>query len=156
MTDVMKTENVADPTPSIKQHIAVKAIIKNRAGSVLVLKQSDEAAVQGAGFYHPPGGIVELGESLGAALAREVLEETGLTVDVTGLLAVEEWQATIRGQQCYFVGIFYGCRVVGGELVVDSEENADGRWVGRDDLTSISILQPSKKVIENLLNVSPA
>jgi 8-oxo-dGTP pyrophosphatase MutT (NUDIX family) len=61
---------------NVKQRIAAKAIIKNSEGQVLVLRQSFEKAVDGAGLYHPPGGIVEPGEILRETLKREVKEET--------------------------------------------------------------------------------
>lgn len=44
-------------------YTAVKALIKNAEGKVLVLKQSDPT-ISGNLTYHPPGGIIEPGESL--------------------------------------------------------------------------------------------
>lgn len=134
----------------IKQYIAVKAIIKNGEGRVLLLRQSYESAVDGAGRYHAPGGIVEPGETLLKALKREVFEETKLEIDVIGLLTVEEWQANIRGDNCYFIGIFYECKLVGGALDVTNDETTGFAWIGKNDLVRFDILQPSKKVIESV------
>jgi ADP-ribose pyrophosphatase YjhB (NUDIX family) len=55
---------------------AVSAIVF-RDGSVLLVKRRDEPS---RGLWSPPGGSVELGETVEAAAARETLEETGVRV----------------------------------------------------------------------------
>jgi 8-oxo-dGTP diphosphatase len=60
----------------------VGAIVR-RGGEVLLLKRPADDFM--GGIWELPSGKVEPGESLDAALAREVAEETGLTV--TGILA---------------------------------------------------------------------
>lgn len=134
----------------IKQCVAVKAIIK-QDGKVLVLKQSPEAAVENANRYHPPGGMVEPGESLHQALVREVNEETGLEVQIGAILAVEEWQANIRGEQCQFFGIFYACQTATGQVALDQDEAVGFAWIGAQDLASIDIIEPSLSVIKRAL-----
>jgi ADP-ribose pyrophosphatase YjhB (NUDIX family) len=67
--------------------IAVSAVVwRDRSGSasgeILLMRRSDN------GFWGPPGGYVELGESVAAAAAREVLEETGVRIELRRLVGV--------------------------------------------------------------------
>jgi mutator protein MutT len=66
--------------------IAVAVVI--RAGLVLVGRRGDRAA-DAAGLHEFPGGKVEPGETLADAAARECLEETGISVNISGLLGTE-------------------------------------------------------------------
>jgi mutator protein MutT len=59
---------------------AVSAVVVNEAGDILLQRRSDN------GFWALPGGAVELGESAGQAIVREVKEETGVDVEPTGAL----------------------------------------------------------------------
>lgn len=56
-------------------------------GSQFVLIQESKAPCRGQ--WSLPGGVVEPGESLVAAVCREVLEEAGLHVEPTGIIAIE-------------------------------------------------------------------
>ena len=66
--------------------VAVGAIVIDK-GSILLVKRNREPA---RGQWSLPGGRVELGETLREALAREVREETGVDVDVDGLIGTAE------------------------------------------------------------------
>ena len=69
---------MATSDPPSRPQLAVSAVIF-RDGKVLLVRR---ARLPGKGFYSLPGGRVEFGESLHAALAREVDEETGLKIDI--------------------------------------------------------------------------
>lgn len=60
----------------------VGVIILDKEGRILLEKRSD------CGFWGIPGGSVEPGESVAQTAVREIKEETGLTVRVTGLFGV--------------------------------------------------------------------
>ena len=66
--------------------VGVGAVIF-RGEEVLLVRRGQEPAL---GSWSLPGGVVELGESLGEAMVREVQEETGLAVEVLGITAVLE------------------------------------------------------------------
>jgi 8-oxo-dGTP pyrophosphatase MutT (NUDIX family) len=61
---------------------AAFAIVRNGSGSVLLVCRADD------GYWELPGGRVEVGESASAAVVREVAEEAGVTIKVTGLAGV--------------------------------------------------------------------
>jgi ADP-ribose pyrophosphatase YjhB (NUDIX family) len=61
---------------------AAFAIVRNGLGHVLLVRRADD------GYWELPGGRVEVGESASAAVVREVAEEAGLTIKVTGLAGV--------------------------------------------------------------------
>ena len=62
--------------------LAAFAIVRDGAGQVLLLRRADDR------YWELPGGRVEVGESASAAVIREVVEEAGVTINVTRLAGV--------------------------------------------------------------------
>lgn len=62
--------------PSTVYRAAVKAIIRDRAGNILVVKETPDK------HWDLPGGGLEHGESLHECLGRELIEELGVRLDV--------------------------------------------------------------------------
>ena len=94
--------------------VGVGAVVLD--GSRVVLVQRGHAPLQGE--WSLPGGAVELGETLEAALAREVLEETGLRVRVREPVEIfERIQPAGDGRiRFHYVVIDYLCTLEGGRL----------------------------------------
>jgi 8-oxo-dGTP diphosphatase len=109
-----------------RPYLAVSAAIF-RDGNVLVVRR---ARAPGLGLYTLPGGAVEIGESLRAAVMREVLEETALTIEPVALAG--EREVIVRGAdgrvERHFVILAFAARWIAGEPVVN-EELAEARWV---------------------------
>jgi ADP-ribose pyrophosphatase YjhB (NUDIX family) len=101
------------------------------------------------GWWSLPGGALELGESLEAAVCREVLEETGLEVKPVKLFEV--FERIIRdaagAPEYHYVLIDYACRVVGGDLFPGDDVSAV-EWVRRRDLPGLQITEGTLAVIE--------
>jgi ADP-ribose pyrophosphatase YjhB (NUDIX family) len=92
-------------------------------GRVLLTRRSIDP---GRGLWTFPGGFVDFGESVTDAAMRETLEETGLTVALTGLLNV----FTYSGAPIIIV---YRARVTGGTLM-PCDENDLLEWVGPGEI----------------------
>ena len=101
------------------------------------------------GWWSLPGGALELGESLEAAVCREVLEETGLEVEPVRLFEV--FERIIRdasgAPEYHYVLIDYVCRVTGGKLFPGGDVSAV-EWVRRRDLPALQITEGTLAVIE--------
>lgn len=98
----------------------------DEGGRVLLQRRSDN------GHWNLPGGRLELGESLAAACARELREETGLEVEVLRLVGVYSDPAITTvgyadGNVVQYVVALFECRAAGGTLQPD-DESADLGW----------------------------
>jgi 8-oxo-dGTP diphosphatase len=93
------------------------------AGGVVLIKRVHQPL---AGEWSLPGGGVEVGETLQVAVAREVAEETGLEVQVGGVIEVFD-RIMLDDQQrvqYHFVLVDYLCRAVGGCVNAGSDAAA--------------------------------
>jgi 8-oxo-dGTP diphosphatase len=117
-----------------------------RGEEVLLVRRGQEPA---RGSWSLPGGLVELGESLTAALTREIAEETGLTVKILGIAAVlERIFPDAAGKIAYhYVLIDYLCDYLAGELRAGSDITA-AQFVALPDLDRYDPPQFTMDVIQ--------
>jgi 8-oxo-dGTP diphosphatase len=103
------------------------------------------------GQWSIPGGVVESGESLRQAAAREAEEETGLQVEVGEVLEVFEsivpgTESNAGKAQYHYVIIDFLCRTKSGELRAGGDA-LEARWVRRDELPELKVSDSACKVI---------
>ena len=111
--------------------VAVGAFVFDAAGRVLLVQRGTPPA---AGRWTVPGGKLEPGETLAAAVAREVREETGLVVEVGALVEVVERIA----DGYHYVILDYAARAVGGALAAGSDAAA-ARFVDDAELAALPL-----------------
>jgi ADP-ribose pyrophosphatase YjhB (NUDIX family) len=100
------------------------------------------------GEWSLPGGVLECGETLREAVAREAREETGLLVEPGEMLGV--YERVIRDDErrvrYHYVLIDFLCRPVGGDLKAGSDA-ADVRWFTRDELPALNLAHDANDVV---------
>ena len=112
----------------------VGAIVTDGQGRLLMIKRGHDP---GAGLWSIPGGRIEPGETDAEALVREMIEETGLTVEVGRLIG----RVQRPGLNGAVIDIRdYAATVIGGTLR-PGDDAADARWVAAAELDSLDITE---------------
>lgn len=136
---------MSDPrTYPERPFLAVSAAII-RDGKVLVVRRARKPAL---GVYTVPGGVVEAGETLLGAVAREVREETALEIEPVALAGHRE--VILRDEDGrvnrHFVILCFAARLVGGEVRLN-EELDEARWIAPSDLTGLKTTEGLHEIV---------
>jgi len=132
----------ASPVQPPHPQIAVSAAIFRNDRILLVRRARSPAK----GFYSFPGGRVEFGETLHAALHREVDEETALKIDIIGLAGWREVVPGTAGGGHYLI-MSFAARWLAGEPVLNDELD-DFRWLAPDALGDLKVTGGLQEVIQ--------
>jgi ADP-ribose pyrophosphatase YjhB (NUDIX family) len=113
---------------------------------VLLVQRGNEPL---KGWWSLPGGAVETGERLEAALQREVLEETGLEVRIIrfGELFERIMPDSEGNTEYHYVLLDYICEVTGGNIRA-GDDSAAVRWFTPEELSTVPITSGTLEVIE--------
>ena len=130
-----------------------KEVWPQLATAVIVLvRRGDEVLLVHArnfrgDFFGLVAGFVETGETLEEAVHREVLEETGITIDNLQYFGSQPWP--------YPCGLMVGFRAdyVSGDIHLQRSELSKGAWFPRDNLPQIpEKLSIARKLIDSWLD----
>ncbi|HEX3431985.1 MAG TPA: NUDIX hydrolase [Rhizomicrobium sp.] len=136
--------------------LGVGAVIWNNSSEVLLIRRMNPPRQN---EWSLPGGKVELGESLRAALVREVLEETGIAIGIVGLIDVAELilENTDGAPGKHYVLVDFCARALSGEVHAASDA-AEARWFSAAELDALPLWSETRRIISKsgkLLNKSP-
>jgi len=128
-------DNPAAPKPN-SMIVAASAVVLDAEGRILMLRRTD------SGNWALPGGAMEIGESLPACAVREVREETGLDIEITGLVGTytdpKHVIAYADGEVRQQFNICFTGHIVGGQLI-ESAESTALRFIAVEDLDNLRI-----------------
>jgi 8-oxo-dGTP pyrophosphatase MutT (NUDIX family) len=128
---------------------SVVALVRDRAGRVLMIQRSDN------GRWALPGGGHDIGEFIGDTVVREVREETGIEVEALELSGIYTDPGHVMryddGEVRQQFSLCFRARPVGGELRTSSE-TAQVRWVDPADLPDLDVHPTMRLRIEHALD----
>jgi ADP-ribose pyrophosphatase YjhB (NUDIX family) len=131
-----RTDYYHDPDAPAANSLAPggSALVVDDAGRILLQRRAD------SGNWSLPGGTMDIGETLGGAVVRETREETGLDVELTGILGVYTDPGHViayeDGEVRQEFVVVFTARAVGGELAI-SDESTDVRYIDPAELDAL-------------------
>lgn len=128
--------------------VAASAVVTDSEGRILLQRRRDND------LWALPGGGMDLGDSLPGTAVREVKEETGLDVEITGLVGtytdprhiIEYSDGEVRRQ----FNVCFTARITGGELAL-SDESTELRFVAPAHLDALPIHHTQRLRLQHFL-----
>ena len=124
-----------DAPPANSVVPSANVVVVDDQGRILLIRRSDNDN------WALPGGAMDLGESLPAAAIRETLEETGVRVQITGLVGIYTDPRhvilyTSDGEVRQEFSVVFTARPLGG-TPTPSSESTQVEWVAREQVDSL-------------------
>jgi len=119
-----------------------------KQGKILLVRRAFEP---GAGKWSIPGGMVEVGETLSEAAARETEEETGIKVKILELINVFDMidRDPDNKIRFHYVLVDFLSKPVGGEEK-PSEEVSEMKWVAYEEAKTMDLTRTARKALDEL------
>ncbi|GGZ00530.1 NUDIX domain-containing protein [Streptomyces nitrosporeus] len=128
--------------------VAASAVVTDGYGRVLLQRRRDND------LWALPGGAMDMDDSLPGTAVREVKEETGLDVEITGLVGTytdpRHVIAYSDGEVRRQFNVCFTARVVGGALAI-SDESTELRFVAPEELGSLPMHHTQRLRIRHFL-----
>ncbi len=128
---------------------SANVVVVNDSGDILMIRRSDNDN------WALPGGALDLGESLPTAAIRETVEETGVEVEVTGLVGIYTDPRhvilyTSNGEARQEFSVVFLAKPLSGEPT-PSDESREVRWVPRDEVASLTMDRSMRMRVDHFL-----
>lgn len=125
--------------------VGVGAVVWNGRGEVLLIRRANPPRQH---EWSIPGGRLEFGETLRAALAREVREETGVEIEIRGLIDAAELvcDAEAGTAHAHYVLIDFSAQLVSGEAAAGSDA-IEARWFVLREVGELALWSVTRQVI---------
>jgi 8-oxo-dGTP diphosphatase len=126
--------------------LGVGAVIWNATREVVLIRRGKAPREN---QWSIPGGHIEWGENVRDALVREVHEETGLSVEIAGLIDVVDLLTRDDAGNVtrHYVLIDFAARLTGGDLCAGSDA-AEARWVPYAQLANYALWSETRRIID--------
>ena len=121
--------------------VSVAGLVTNEEGKILLVKSPWRG-------WEYPGGLIEPGETFQQALHREIREEAGVEVEITGFVGI------CKNVERDIVNIDFTCRYISGELTT-SEESTEVIWATPEEAFELITFPLTKKRLKQMLSGSP-
>jgi 8-oxo-dGTP pyrophosphatase MutT (NUDIX family) len=132
--------------------VAVTAAVRNAWGELLLIERTDN------GLWALPGGAQDIGESVVQAAQREVYEETGIGVEITGLSGIYSDPRHViaydNGEVRQEFSLCFHAKPVSGEPR-SSSESKNARWFSPNSLQDLNIHPSMRLRINHALKNEP-
>ena len=120
--------------------VSVAGLVSNDDGEILLINSPRRG-------WEYPGGMVEPGETFQDALIREIKEEAGVDVEITGFIGL------CKNVEKDVVNIDFSCRYLKGELTT-SNESSEVMWIKKEDALDMVTFPLTRKRLQNMLSES--
>lgn len=118
--------------------VSVAALVTNAQGQILLVNSPWRG-------WEYPGGLIEPGETFQEALHREIREESGVEIEITGFVGI------CKNVERDIVNIDFTAKYVGGELH-PSEESTEVIWATPEEAMGLITFPLTKKRLQNMLS----
>ena len=118
--------------------VSVAALVTNEEGKILLVNSPWRG-------WEYPGGLIESGETFQEALHREVREEAGVEIEITGFVGI------CKNVGMDIVNIDFTAKYAGGELTT-SEESTEVGWFTAEEAFRMITFPLTKKRLQNMLS----
>lgn len=123
---------------SYNHKVSVAGLVTDGKGRLLLVKSPWRG-------WEYPGGLIEPGETFQEALHREIREEAGVEVEITGFVGI------CKNVEKDIVNIDFTCRYAGGVLTT-SEESTEVGWFTPEEAMEVITFPLTRKRLGNMLS----
>ena len=117
--------------------VSVAALVTNEKEEILLVKSPWRG-------WEYPGGLIEPGETFQEALHREVFEESGVEIEITGFIGI------CKNIERNIVNIDFTAKYIRGELRT-SEESTEVIWATQEQAKKLITFPLTEKRLNNML-----